>query len=131
MVIVYQVDPAFLQVLAQKVGDVDIVLDDGGHRMDQQIATFEALYPIVRAGGVFMCEDTHTSYAASFGGGLRQPGTMIEYMKGKIDEMHHWHAPGLTPTGFTQTAQSLTFFDSMIVVEKGLVEPPLYVEVGF
>ena len=39
-----QSDRPFLRSLADRYPDCAIVLDDGGHRMDQQIATFEELY---------------------------------------------------------------------------------------
>ena len=38
------------------------------------IVTFEALFPALRDGGVYLCEDTHTSYFPGYGGGLRQAG---------------------------------------------------------
>jgi hypothetical protein len=48
-----------------------------------------------------MVEDCHTSYDSGYGGGLRQPGTFIEFAKRKIDELNrfytHSHAE-LLPT---------------------------------
>ncbi len=51
----------------QKVGKVDAMLDDGGHRNDNQIiTTFHALNHLVD-GGVLLVEDVHTSYMKGFG----------------------------------------------------------------
>jgi len=51
----------------QKVGPVDAMLDDGGHRNDNQIiTTFHALQNI-KEGGVLLVEDVHTSYMKGFG----------------------------------------------------------------
>jgi hypothetical protein len=36
---------------------LDIVIDDGGHKTAQQVATLEALLPHLREGGVYLCED--------------------------------------------------------------------------
>lgn len=37
----------------------DIVIDDGGHKPEQQIITLEELLPHIRPGGVYLCEDIH------------------------------------------------------------------------
>lgn len=54
-----QADPGFWRRFLAEVPAVDVVLDDGGHEAHQQIATFEALFPRVRPGGVYLCEDIH------------------------------------------------------------------------
>jgi len=53
--------------LKSKVGDVDIILDDGGHKNGQQIATLFYGVELVKNGGVIAIEDTHTSYFRRFG----------------------------------------------------------------
>ena len=45
-----------------EVKDIDIFIEDGGHSMQQQIVTFEEVFPVLKVGGVYLCEDTHTSY---------------------------------------------------------------------
>jgi hypothetical protein len=40
----------------------DILLDDGGHTMDQQQISFGYLLPYVRSGGLYVIEDVHTSF---------------------------------------------------------------------
>ena len=52
-----QEDRAFLAELRERIGPADIVIDDGGHTMAQQIATFEEMFPAVRNGGVYLVED--------------------------------------------------------------------------
>jgi len=49
-------------------GDFDIILDDGGHTMEQQITSFDVLFPCLRSGGIYVIEDLHTSYWKAFGG---------------------------------------------------------------
>src|SRR5450432_1914397 len=39
-----QEDPAFLNKIKNEIPDLDILIDDGGHTMRQQIVTFEYLY---------------------------------------------------------------------------------------
>ena len=38
-------------------GKLDMVIDDAGHMYDSTLASFEALFPLVRPGGVYIIED--------------------------------------------------------------------------
>ena len=63
-----QEDKNFLRDLRSLIPPVDVLIDDGGHTMKQQITTFEMLFDHVKANGIYICEDTHTSYWKHFGG---------------------------------------------------------------
>ena len=52
-----QADRSFWQRFKKEVPVIDIVIDDGGHKPHQQIATLEEMLPHVRGGGVYLCED--------------------------------------------------------------------------
>ena len=52
-----QADRSFWKRFKKEVPVIDIVIDDGGHKPHQQIATFEELLPHMRGGGVYVCED--------------------------------------------------------------------------
>lgn len=121
-----QADRATHARLREKYGTFDVVIDDGGHKMDQLITTFEELYPALAMGGTYLAEDLHTSYHADWGGGTRRPGTFIEYAKGLIDQLHAWYGPpaGLQVDQYTRTAYGLHFYDSVFVVDKREVQPP-------
>ena len=41
---------------------LDIIIDDGGHHMNQQQISFGTLFPHVKPGGLYFIEDLHTSY---------------------------------------------------------------------
>jgi hypothetical protein len=41
--------------------DIDILIDDGGHTMEQQQVSLGFLFPHVRPGGYYVIEDVHTS----------------------------------------------------------------------
>ena len=76
-----QQDRDFLHTVRERVGAIDILIEDGGHRPKQQIATFEEMFPAVAAGGGFLIEDLHTSYWNEYDGGYKKAGTYIEYAK--------------------------------------------------
>jgi hypothetical protein len=45
-------------------GPFDLVIDDGTHFWEHQIAALRAFYPFVRPGGFYILEDIDTSYGA-------------------------------------------------------------------
>lgn len=113
-------------------GPFDIVIDDGGHTARQQINTFNGIYDSVTERGVYLCEDTHTSYWTKFqdaGPGV----TMIEMAKKLIDDMHSVYTARpmtyftqpmperdgeLLASRFAASTFSIQFYDSIIVFEK-------------
>ena len=128
-----QADPEFLAMLARTLPPIDILIDDGGHTMQQQIRTYEALFPLIQPNGIYLCEDVCTSYWPEFGGGYQRPGSFIEYSKGFIDAIHAWHTrepERLNVTEFTRTVRSVHFYDSVVVVEKGAASAPVHKRVG-
>ena len=129
-----QEDRAFLGALAVRWPRIDVVIDDGGHTMAQQIATFDVLFPHLHADGVYLCEDLQTSYRRDWGGGCRRPGTFVELAKRQIDALNAWHSeePGvLDVTEVTRSTQSIHFYDSIVVFEKRPRTPPAQVHSGF
>jgi SAM-dependent methyltransferase len=128
-----QADRAFLADVRQRVPHVDILIDDGGHTMQQQIAGFEELYPHIQPDGVYICEDMHSSLWPQFGGGYRRPGTFLEYSKNLVDRLYAWHSIGqdeLAVDAFTRSTFALHFYDSMLVIEKRPIELPRESRIG-
>ncbi|CAG8961756.1 hypothetical protein HYFRA_00006299, partial [Hymenoscyphus fraxineus] len=48
-------------------GAFDIIIDDGGHTMTQQITSLTTLFPIIKPGGIYFLEDLGTSYLSEYG----------------------------------------------------------------
>ena len=121
-----QEDREFLRRLAEQVGPIDVVIDDGGHTMGQQITTFEVLYPRMSEDGCYLTEDVHTSYLPRYGGGYRRPGTFMEYAKGLTDKLNAWYVKdgSIAPDRFTRSTRSVHFYDSIVVFERGRVKRP-------
>ncbi len=127
-----QEDRQFLRSVSARIPRIDILIDDGGHTMRQQIATFEELFGRIAEGGVYLCEDLHTSYWKKFGGGYRRANTFIEYSKRFIDGLHAWHSqsPALKVDAFTRSAHSLHYYDSILVIEKRAIAAPTHRTTG-
>lgn len=127
-----QGDRGFLRELRDRYPGAAALLDDGGHTMAQQIATFEELYPHLDPDGVYLCEDLHTSYDDQFGGGYRRPGTFIELAKSLVDRLNGAHVgdDGEGPDAFTVSTDSLHFYDSVLVIERRARQAPEQVTFG-
>lgn len=102
---------------------INVFIDDGGHYMEQQILTFEKIFPIMPVGSIYICEDTHTSYMASNGGGLERPASFIEYAKGYVDVLHYGWKEQMTTklehkNNIGKDLTSVHFYDSVVVFEK-------------
>lgn len=123
-----QSDPVFLQKIGTDHGPFDLIVDDGGHKMHQQITSFRELWPKLKDRGLYIVEDTHTSYWPGFGGGFREGKSLIEFAKDLIDRMHSWYTED--DTGFplhpmAREIGGIRFHDSMVVIEKRQKEAPI------
>ena len=119
-------DREFLNKIKETIPQVDILIDDGGHTMTQQITAFEELYPLISPDGVYLCEDLVTSYWKEYGGGYRRENTFIEYSKGLIDYLNAWHSreKELNVNEFTLSTHSMHYYDAVLVMEKRKIDPP-------
>jgi len=128
-----QEDRTFLRSLRDQIGPIDVVIEDGGHTMTQQINTFEEIWPGVRNGGVFLIEDLHTSYWDNYGGGVRRPGTFIEYAKNLVDQMNAWHSRDkdlLAVDEYSKSIRGMHVYDSIVVFDKAKVKRPTHEKTG-
>lgn len=127
-----QSDREFLRQVITKIPPIDILIDDGGHTMRQQIVTFEELFKHISPNGIYLCEDLHTSYMIEYGGGHRRMGTFIEYSKSLIDQLNAFHTEqrSLQPNAFTTSVDSMHFYDSVLVIEKRSRKKPQEITSG-
>jgi hypothetical protein len=127
-----QNDEKFLKEIIDEFGNPDIVIDDGSHRMDDVLNTFQFFYPKIPKNGVYFVEDMHTSYWPEYGGGINNPGSFINISKHFIDQLNaHWLKGGeLKPDLITNETYSISFYDSLIVFEKGGVRRRMAPVVG-
>ena len=121
-----QSDRKFLKKIKDAIPQIDILIDDGGHTMKQQITSYEELFDHVKPEGVYLCEDLHTSYWQKWGGGYRRRNTFIEYSKNFIDSLNAFHSKQkrLKISNFTKSVDSVHYYDSVIVIEKRIKEEP-------
>ena len=83
-----QNDPIFLKSILDEHGPFDIVIDDGSHLMQHQITSFETIYPTMSENGVYVCEDSFTSFWSEYGGDFGGPKSFIGYAKNLLNELY-------------------------------------------
>jgi len=105
-------------ILSLGLKDIDIFIDDGSHICSNQINTLNSMFPMIKHGGVYIVEDTHTSYREDYGGGYNKPGTFIQYCKSLIDSLHHQEDERIESPSFIQSIDSIQFYRTMVIIRK-------------
>jgi 23S rRNA U2552 (ribose-2'-O)-methylase RlmE/FtsJ len=116
-----QSDNAFLQSVVEEFGRPDIVIDDGSHRSEDQISAFKFLYPLLCKNGVYAIEDLHVAYWDQQAGSVSPGHNTIDLCKSLIDDLHGRYIKDKRST-FTDTTRSISFYDSLVVLERGIVQ---------
>jgi demethylmacrocin O-methyltransferase len=126
-----QTDEDFLARVVKRIGSLDIVIDDGSHINSHVIQTFRFLFPLLNDGGIYVIEDTQTSYWPTDGYGgdsrnLNNPGTMMGFFKCLVDGLNHaeFDLEHYTPTYFDQHIVSVHFYHNLIFIYKGQNDCP-------
>ena len=110
-----QADPAFWRRFKQDVPVIDVLIDDGGHHPNEMRVTFEELFPIIRPGGVYICEDIiNDNEFLAYLGGLAEH--LMSYRSVPLDE------PGVASAAnsFQRAVQSIHYYPFVGVVERTL-----------
>jgi hypothetical protein len=111
-----QSDEAFWNDFYSKVGDIDILLDDGGHTNQQQITTVEKSIAHIKDGGLIIVEDVHTSYMESFGNPSKF--SFISYIKEYIDRINNRSSEILSINKkYSRSVFSISIFDSIVCLQ--------------
>jgi Methyltransferase domain len=108
-----QADPQFWDAFFSFVGDVDVILDDGGHTNEQQIITANKTIPHIKDGGMLIVEDTHTSYFRDFGNPSKY--SFISYAKTLVDSVNS-RCPWVNASAnnLNESILSITFYESIV-----------------
>jgi cephalosporin hydroxylase len=125
-----QDDLGFLDQVLSEMGALDVVIDDGSHVSPHQVASFNFLFPRLNRGGVYICEDVHSNYWRGWHqGGYRRSSTFIETCKRLVDDIHSdFHSHRSSP--ISAEIAAIHFYNSMVVIEKGIREVPSHIKIG-
>jgi hypothetical protein len=117
-----QADPALLNTLAQEYR-FRLIIDDGSHIWSHQILTFQTLFPHLESGGIYVCEDIHTSYGEAAErysrGAPESPAAYFfriaqSLVAGKAQESET--AEDRLPSTITKRVRSMTFIRHAVII---------------
>lgn len=115
----------------------DIVIDDGSHQSNDILNSFLVYFQLLKPGGVYVIEDTHTLYMTDFGGGILNEFSAYSFFKKLVDvvNLQFWEKD-INPNVYFRTffplegmpdfisggwVESVEFRNSLIVVRKSLI----------
>jgi len=108
-----QGDPQFWNDFFSRVGQVDVILDDGGHTNEQQIVTAHKTIPHIKDGGMLIVEDTHTSYFTDFGNPSKY--SFMSYAKSLIDSVNsRFPTVHVSKNRLNESVWSIGFYESIV-----------------
>lgn len=116
-----QDDKAVLNKIADEIGRIDSIIDDGSHFSRHVIVSFETLFPRLAPGGLYFIEDIGTSYRPDWDGShdLNDPKTSVNYFKRLADGINARHFGKPYQRSYAdQNAAYVHFYDNLIVVRK-------------
>ena len=118
-----QCDASFLQEVTRTRGPFDIIIDDGSHVQSHIIASFEALFPLLPSGGIYVIEDTQTSYWPKFEGSTEEMNIIPSAMNYFIQRVHainrsEWLDEAKPVDIPDQGIGSIAFYHNLIFVVK-------------
>ena len=109
-----QTDDAFMRGL----GAFSAILDDGSHLSADVIQTFNTMFPLLNYGGIYIIEDTQTSYFNEFSPLVKT----TQYFKTLTDGLNHAEIrsrPTYIPTYFDKYIFTIHFYHNLIIILKG------------
>ena len=112
-----QADRNFWKALKEKIPVIDIIVDDGGHRSEQQIITLEETLPYLSPGGVYLCEDIHDNRYTSY----------LQGMVNSLNQMDGGPTLGVKPSAFQSWIKSIHFYPYVTVIEKAEIPEEIFI----
>ncbi len=127
--------PAYRSICSLS-SEFDIVIDDGSHVSTDILNSFVNYFPLVKPGGLYVVEDTHTLYESAYGGGILNEFSAYAFFKKLVDVVNFqfWQkelaintylrsffpldqTPGFIGEGWIE---SIEFRNSIITIKKSL-----------
>ena len=109
-----QSDKYFWKNFYNQVGFIDILIDDGGHTNEQQLATFHNSYSYINDDGILIFEDTHTSYLKEFGNPSKY--SFINFCKKIIDLQNEKNLKNHDKLNYLKKIYRIDFFQALVAI---------------
>lgn len=117
-----QADRDFLAGLLEREGYPDVIVDDASHVNALTVQTFEHLfYAYLKPGGLYICEDVHTSYWRENYAGDPDPAVRRSAMAFFQDLTHQLQHDTLLPqhrTRYAGVLEYVHFYRNVVIIKK-------------
>jgi cephalosporin hydroxylase len=120
-----QDDYVFLSNIVNNVGAPKVFIDDGSHLSKQQIITFEAIFPLLQSGGIYVVEDIETSWYERDGFGGTENAedftapTAMNYFRKLLNELNSQYIAHYQPDEkYKNKIEAIHFYKNTIIITK-------------
>jgi len=101
--------------LFEEIGNIDVLIDDGGHTNRQQIVTTHHAIQNINDGGLLVVEDIHTNYFREFGNPSRY--SFVNFVHRIVDSVNsRAHSLRRTYKNYSARVYSVSFFESIVAI---------------
>ncbi len=119
-----QSDYNFLSKLVKRYKKFDIVIDDGSHKANHIISSFNYLFPYLNDNGLYVIEDLQTSYFPRYGGSrlnLNKKRSSMNFVKSLTDSINYEkkNRPFFKKNKFDGQIKSIMFHQNIAFIYKG------------
>jgi hypothetical protein len=116
-----QADPAFLRALVDRIGRIDVVIDDGSHVNAHVVTSVETLFPLLPDGAIYIIEDLQTAYWPLFGGSSdpHADNTSIAWLKARVDGLNWEEVEERAVNPLDRTIASVHLYHNLAFLYKG------------
>lgn len=125
-----QDDEALLRRIHEEKGPFRIIIDDGSHRSEHVRESFRVLFPLLEEGGLYVIEDTQTSYWPEYGGSedRSSPNTMMGMVKDLVDGLNYveFIDDDYLPSYSDLNVSAVHCYHNLVFIEKGPNSEPTH-----
>jgi hypothetical protein len=118
-----QTDRRLMRRIVKRFGPPTIVIDDGSHQSPHVIKSFQTLFPMLADGGLYVIEDTQTSYWPRWKGSLNldDPNTSMALVKRLVDGLNYeeFLPEDYVPSYTDLNVVAVHCYHNLVVIEKG------------
>lgn len=118
-----QDDRAMLERINRESGPFEVIIDDGSHRPHHIRDSFAILFPLLLDGGIYVIEDTQTSYWPEFAGSedRNDPTTTMALVKDLVDGLNYeeFLDEPYEPTYADTHVVAVHCYHNLVILEKG------------
>ena len=115
--------PDSLRLVAEQIGPLNVIIDDGSHLSPHVRTSFQTLFPLLAVDGIYAIEDLQTSYWPEFQGSddPHDPTTSMAMVKDLVDGLNYeeYVDPQYAPTYTDLHVTAVHAYHNLVLVQKG------------